>query len=146
MTTSKSTKAPAGFNLTVRVYYEDTDAVGVVYHANYLRFMERTRTEWLRSLGHDPQQLQEQEKLAFAVRSAKLRFVSPARYNALLHVSAQLLKLRRASLYIRQEINDADSGLLLCYGDVDLAAVDAVSLSPRSLPKNLREQLAGRGG
>lgn len=145
MTKPKSTRAPAGFSLAVRVYYEDTDAVGVVYHANYLRFMERARTEWLRSLGHDPKQLQEQEGLAFAVRSAKLKFVSPARYNALLHVSAQLLKLRRASLYVHQEIKDDDSGLLLCSGDVDLAAVDAASLTPRSLPQYLREQLAGKG-
>ena len=143
MAEAQAAPAPAEFVLAVRVYYEDTDAAGVVYHANYLRFMERARTEWLRSLEHDPAQLQRQQGLLFAVRSAKLKFLAPARYNALLHVGARLLKLRRASLCISQQVREVESDRLLCTGDVDLAAVEAATLRPRALPRFLREQLAG---
>ena len=136
---------PAAYTLAIRVYYEDTDAAGVVYHANYLRFMERARTEWLRSMGYDPEWLQQQEQLLFAVRTAKLKYLAPARYNSLLRVSACLLKLRRASLLIGQNVEDAEAGGMLCSGEVDLVAVDAVSLRPRGLPDFLRDEIMHRG-
>ncbi len=145
MPEAAATIHPAAFTLAIRVYYEDTDAAGVVYHANYLRFMERARTEWLRSMGYDPQWLQQQERLLFAVRTAKLRYLAPARYNSLLRVSARLLKLRRASLLIGQDIDDAEAGRMLCSGEVDLVAVDAVSLRPRGLPDFLRDTIMQTG-
>ena len=86
------------FQITVRVYYEDTDAGGVVYHANYLNYMERARSEWLRNLGYEQDVLIEQEQLIFAVKKMTIDFISPARFNDLLTVSAEVSKLSGASI------------------------------------------------
>ncbi|HQT82349.1 MAG: tol-pal system-associated acyl-CoA thioesterase [Ferrovum sp. 37-45-19] len=91
-------------SLACRVYYEDTDAGGVVYHANYLRFMERARSEWLRERGFDPHQLKESYQLLFVVRSIEIKYLAPALLGDLLTVSAQLLSLERGLLTFDQRV------------------------------------------
>lgn len=127
------------FHWAVRVYYEDTDAGGVVYHANYLRFMERARTEWLREQGYEQDVLREQG-LIFTVRSAALEFIRPARFNDLLDVSVSIKKIRGASVDIKQTITD-QSGATVCEGDVRIACVDAATLRPRPIPENMFPEL-----
>jgi acyl-CoA thioester hydrolase len=122
----------------VRVYYEDTDAGSVVYHANYLNFMERARTEYLRSLGHEQDLLVAEEGVIFAVRSLTIDYIKPARFNQLLQVSAEILKLKKASLEFSQKITHDSQ--LLATASVRIACVDAVSLKPRAIPEYLLAQ------
>ncbi len=127
------------FSLPVRVYYEDTDAGGVVYYANYLRFMERARTEWLRGLGFEQDELAAQGGVIFAVRSAGLDFLRPARFNDALRVSARLVRCGRASLSFEQEVTreKQDGREVLCAGQVKIACVDVRTLRPRPIPEKL---------
>jgi len=134
----------AGFSITVRVYYEDTDAGGVVYYANYLRFMERARTEWLRALGYEQDTLIREEGLLFAVRSASVNFIRPARFNDLLEVNATLSELKRASVTFEQQVLLSDQ-TIAADGVVRLACLDAASLRPRPIPENLRKDLSRAG-
>ncbi|MEJ1439036.1 MAG: tol-pal system-associated acyl-CoA thioesterase [Candidatus Sedimenticola sp. (ex Thyasira tokunagai)] len=122
----------------VRVYYEDTDSGGVVYYANYLKFMERARTEWLRQLGFEQDELLEKEGILFAVRRVAVDYLRPARFNDELLVSASISKQGRASLTFQQEIRMAD-GQTLCRGEVQVAALDAVRFRPVSLPVTILE-------
>lgn len=127
------------FTLALRVYYEDTDAGGVVYYANYLKFMERCRTEWLRSLGFDVAELARGPKAIFAVRAAEIDYRRPARLSDRLQVSAALWKLRPASLEIEHEVKrDAE---LLCRARVKLACLNADSFAPVPLPDNVKEAI-----
>jgi acyl-CoA thioester hydrolase len=119
----------------VRVYYEDTDSGGVVYYANYLRFMERARTEWLRSLGFEQDRLLEQEGVLFAVRRAALDFRHPARFNDELLVSVRIEKQGRASLTFEQTVKRSRDGELLCRGEVQIACLDAGRFCPRLIPQ-----------
>lgn len=135
----------AKFIWPVRVYYEDTDAGGVVYHANYLRFMERARSEWLRHLGHPVDQIVEQEKRVFVVRSVEMKFVRPARLGELLQVSAQILETKRASMRLVQEVHCAEEdGIegepeLKVSAVVELAMVSSETFRPVAIPKFLRQ-------
>lgn len=98
----------------IRVYYEDTDSGGVVYHSNYLNFMERARTEWLRSLGFGQEKLLRETGMAFAVTKMDIHFLAPARLDDALKVSVTLVKRGRASLHLAQEIcREADAKLLV---------------------------------
>ena len=103
------------FEWSIRVYYEDTDAQGVVYYANYFRYMERARTEWLRSLGVDQSHLLNEERRMFVVTETRAEFVSPARFNDQVVVTARLANLNRATFDIEQNIylNSIDDTLLL---------------------------------
>lgn len=121
----------------VRVYYEDTDSGGVVYYANYLKFMERARTEWLRSLGFEQDELREKEGVLFAVRKVGIDFRSPALFNDALQVSVQLISRGKASLVFRQEIRSAVDGRVLCDGEVKIACIDAASFRPAPIPHAL---------
>ena len=121
------------FFWTVRVYYEDTDAGGVVYYANYLKFMERARSEWLRKLGFEQDQLLRKEGLVFAVRKVSLEYLKPARFNDLLSVSVKIVEQGAASIDFDQGISD-QSGNMLCQGRIKIVCVDAISLRPRPLP------------
>jgi acyl-CoA thioester hydrolase len=121
----------------VRVYYEDTDSGGVVYYANYLKFMERARTEWLRSFGFEQDQLLAREGIIFAVRSVELGYHQPARFNDALQVSASLVAKGRASLTFRQEVRRADDARVLCSGRIKIACVDIKSMRPVPIPKAL---------
>jgi len=133
------------FYWPVRVYYEDTDSGGVVYHANYLKFMERARTEWLRARGIEQDALIEQHGLIFAVVSAQLDYLRPARFNQRLSVSVRPIHIRRASVMLEQEIcqmtEDVRRGEPLCRGNIKIACVDAVNLRPRPFPENVRREI-----
>lgn len=121
----------------VRVYYEDTDAGGVVYYANYLKFMERARTEWLRQLGFEQDELRDKEGILFIVRRLSVDYLRPARFNDELLVSATIKQQGRASLTFQQEIRSADGSQLLCRGEVQVAALDVARFRPTSLPATL---------
>lgn len=123
------------FQWPVRVYYEDTDSGGVVYHANYLRFMERARTEWLRALGFEQDWLRSEHNCLFAVHSMNLNFRRPARFNDLLEIESNLLEINGASLYFAQKIYR--SGELLCEATVRVVSLDARRFRPRAMPQFL---------
>jgi acyl-CoA thioester hydrolase len=127
------------FTITIRVYYEDTDVGGIVYHANYLKFMERARTEWLRSLGVEQDELARRHRVMFAVRSARIEFLKPARFNDVIQVDAALVELGGASLTIAQTLRCAD--VLLCEGEFRVACLDASSFVPRAFPDDLAARL-----
>jgi acyl-CoA thioester hydrolase len=127
--------------LPVRVYYEDTDAGGVVYHTGYIRYFERARTEWLRALGHSQQQLAEEAGVLFTVVELTVRYLKPARLDDLLEVLAQVGERRGASLGFVQEIRNA-AGELLAEGQVRVACVDQHSLQPRRLPASLAARIS----
>ena len=120
------------FSIPVRVYYEDTDAGGVVYYANYLRFMERARTEWLRKLGFEQDELSQNDGVVFAVRSANLEFIKAAHFNDLLQVNATVVTKGKASVTFDQTITRGDE--LICHGEVRLACVDATQFIPKPIP------------
>lgn len=120
------------FSFPIRVYWEDTDGGGVVYHANYLRFLERARTEWVRAQGVWQQALREQEGVVMAVREMHLDFLKPARLDDLLHVTVALQERRRASFCVRQELFRGSECLLRA--DVRIACLEASTFVPRALP------------
>ncbi|HET6655952.1 MAG TPA: tol-pal system-associated acyl-CoA thioesterase [Gammaproteobacteria bacterium] len=128
------------FTWPVRIYYEDTDAGGVVYYANYLKFMERARTEWLRSLGIDQRELAEQRGLAFVVTEANAQYRKPARLDDALSVSVSIEAARGARIVFRQEIR-RDDGALLCAGRIGVACLDLKSFRPRSVPDDIRAEI-----
>lgn len=128
------------FHFPVRVYYEDTDAGGVVYYANYLRFLERARTEWLRSLGIEQSTLLE-KGLAFVIRHVELDYRASARLDDELDVICQIKQLKKASLIFHQKIVTSSSTLLLD-GDVRIACVDMNRQRPVAIPQSVMEVLA----
>jgi len=123
---------PSVFTWTVRVYYEDTDAGGIVYYANYLKFFERARTEWLRSLGIHQQDLLANEAAAFVVRSASVDYLGAARLDDELTLRLSIEKLGRASVQFSQQAWRGDT--LLASANVKVGCVDASTLRPRSIP------------
>jgi len=146
------------FSLPVRVYYEDTDSGGIVYYANYLKFMERARTEFLRELGFEQDHLRLHSKRQFVVKSASVNYVQPAAFNALLEVTASVSDLRRASVTFAQQIRlmqqapqliepgkSESSGLpgqLICEGSVRLACIDSDTHKPVPIPAQIKEAFA----
>ncbi len=122
----------------VRIYYEDTDAGGVVYHARYLHFFERARTEFMRALGLDHSRLLEVHHVLFTVRRLELELAAPARLDDLLEVTTRLRSMSGARLRVRQEARR--DGWLLAGGDLQLAVV-GTDLRPRRLPKDLTARL-----
>ena len=127
--------APEPFAWPVRVYYEDTDAGGVVYYANYLRFTERARTEWLRALGFDQTELAQREKIAFVVRSAAIEFFSPARFNDELRVTVELIKVGAGQIDLNQRVLRGDE--LLATATVKVVCVRLPTMRPVRLPQPL---------
>ena len=121
------------FSWPVRVYYEDTDAGGIVYYGNYLKFMERARTEWLRSYGLDVAELADADRLMFTVRAIAIDFLKPARLSDNLDVSVAIGRIRKVSVELKQAIVRA--GDVLCTGQVRLACVDVDTLKPKAIPK-----------
>jgi acyl-CoA thioester hydrolase len=121
----------------VRVYYEDTDAGGLVYYANYLKFMERARTEWLRSFGFEQDRLIEQEEVIFAVRSVQVEYHRPARFNDALEVTASLSERGRVGLTFYQEVLRADDSQVLCSGRIKIACLNVKIMRPTPIPKSL---------
>ncbi len=116
----------------VRVYYEDTDAGGVVFYANYLKFLERARTEYLRSLGYEQDVLMAESGIIFAVRSLQIEYVKSARFNQLIQVSAGVKNLKKASLEFTQQITHDEQ--LLVTADARIACLDAKHMKPKAIP------------
>jgi acyl-CoA thioester hydrolase len=127
------------FSSPTRVYWEDTDAGGVVYHAQYVAFLERARTEWLRACGHGQETLRNDHDLVFAVRAMQLEFMRPARLDDLLAVTVALRACRRASVVFAQSIVRGEETLLTA--QVRVAALSASGFRPKAVPDALYEQL-----
>lgn len=142
MTEAQGQPASAPFSLSVRVYYEDTDAGGVVYYANYLKFLERARTEWLRSLGYAQQALIEQRGLLFAVRSITLDYLAPARLDDLLAAELRLQRIGRASIEFAQSIRRDGEAKALCTAQVKVACLEAERFRPAVIPADIKESLS----
>jgi acyl-CoA thioester hydrolase len=129
------------FEWPIRVYYEDTDSGGVVYHSNYLNFMERARTEWIRSLGFEQDELITQHQCLFAVHSMQLNFRKPAKFNDALMVSSSLVKAAGASMEFEQKIYRDDE--LLCEAVVKVACLDSDRFRPRPIPSFILTEIQG---
>ena len=127
--------ADAPFSHPVRVYWEDTDAGGVVFYANYLKFFERARTEWLRALGAEQHALREASGAIFIVSDTALRYRQPARLDDLLRITVQPLDIGRASMRIAQQAWRGDT--LLCEGEIRIGCVDAGTFRPRRFPNEI---------
>lgn len=136
-----------GFILPVRVYYEDTDAGRVVYHSNYINFMERARTEWLRSLGYEQDSLIREQGIVFVVRSLQVDYLKPALFNDLLQVEASIHEIGRTSVHFRQNIWRENKGENvrehLIAGIVRVVCVDADSFRPKPIPADIRGKFSG---
>lgn len=123
----------------VRVYHEDTDSEGVVYHANYLKFMERARTELLRNSGIEQTLLKQEYNLIFVARKFTIEYLKPAFFNDLLNVVVDTTKLGKVSLIMEQQIlRDSE---ILCIGSVKIGVIDAVTYRPKSLPTIILNQM-----
>jgi len=130
----------------VRIYYEDTDASGVVYHAAYLRFFERARTEWLRRLGFSQERLRKELDVAFTLAELTIEFRRPARLDDALEATAELTRLGGASLVFAQSLREpANAGGVLARARARVACVDARSFRPCPLPEGLMAALRGEG-
>jgi acyl-CoA thioester hydrolase len=130
---------PAHFTWTVRVYYEYTDAGGIVFYANYLKFFERARTEWLRAAGVDQQALIERDGVGFVVKHASIDYHAPARLDDELTLTLTIEKLGRASVQFVQQAWKGDS--LLVEAQVKIGCVDLATVRPRSLPGDVADKM-----
>ena len=130
----------AAFRHPVRVYWEDTDAGGVVFYANYLKFFERARTEWLRALGIGQQQLRDETGVIFIVVETALRYRAPARLNDTLWITVSPTATGRAAMTLQQQAwrhNGDQAATLLCEGTIRIGCVDAVSFRPSRFPAQI---------
>ena len=127
------------FHYPIRIYYEDTDAGGVVYYANYLRFFERCRTEWVRAAGCDQSQLAETHGIGFVAREAQCKYLRPARLDDQLSISLQVEKLTRVRVVFRQVARRGEVELVT--GTVEIACVNLASMTPTAIPDFLYSQL-----
>ena len=126
------------FALPTRVYYQDTDAGGVVYHANYVNFMERARTEWLRTFGYSNAGMMKELGVMFVVRSMKLDYLKPALLDDLVTVTSQINEIGRSRVTLLQSVVRGDE--LLTEGEVHLVCVNVQTFKPVSVPDVLRKQ------
>ena len=127
---------PVDFSATMRIYWEDTDAAGIVFYANYLKFFERARTEWLRSLGFGQEALRTEAGIAFVVSETRLRYRRPARLDDVIDVSVAVVHLGQASLEIAQEAHRA--GELLADGTIRIGCVELGTFRPCRIPNDIR--------
>ena len=130
---------PADFSATMRIYWEDTDAAGIVFYANYLKFFERARTEWLRGLGFGQESLRTDTGIAFVISATALRYRRPARLDDVLDVSVAVVHLGQASLEIAQEARRA--GELLAEGTIRIGCVELGTFRPCRIPNEIRLSL-----
>lgn len=141
----KSLKHPSShlvtkeFAWTVRVYHEDTDILGLVYYANYLKFMERARTEWLHAKGFEQTSLKQHHTLAFVVKQLEIDYRKPALFEDTLQITVGLTHLGRASLTVEQRVLRHSE--VLCTAIVKLACIDTINLRPRPLTQDLVKAL-----
>jgi acyl-CoA thioester hydrolase len=136
--------APIGFIWPIRVYYEDTDAGGIVFYANYLKFFERARTEWLRACGVDQRKLAEESGALFVVRSTALDYLAPARLDDMLRIVSRIERLGRASVDFAQEAWRDDT--LLATGTIRVGCVDSKSMKPAAIPPPVHAALRREPG
>ena len=128
------------FNMQVRVYYEDTDAGGVVYHSNYLNFMERARTEWLRHIGFEQHTLIEKDEILFAVRKISIDYHKPALFNEQLNIKTRVIHTRRASLVFEQIIFN-QSEETICKAEIKIACLNSTTMKPEPIPETIISEL-----
>ena len=137
----------APWHHTLRVYWEDTDAGGVVFYANYLKFFERARTEWLRAKGVAQHRLREETGAMFIVTDTTLRYLAPARLDDQLRITVLPIEIGRASMTLQQQAwklagnTDGEESTLLCEGRIRIGCVDASSFRPRRLPPQVTQTL-----
>ena len=132
------------FSFPIRVYYEDTDAGGVVYHAQYLNFFERCRTEWLRQLGYEQDELRVSGNTLFVVSSLSIEYLKPALFNQQLIVTTEVTDLGASRLIMKQQIlrqSDAGNNEVIVQGRVTLACLDSDKFKPKRIPLMIRESL-----
>ncbi|MCB1984368.1 MAG: tol-pal system-associated acyl-CoA thioesterase [Burkholderiales bacterium] len=127
------------FSLPTRVYYQDTDAGGVVYHATHLHFLERARYEWLRELGYDVHELLNTHKLQFMVRSLEIEYFKPAILDDLLHITVEVVDMGRSRITLAQEILCNQTPLV--QATIHVVCVGTDTLKPVRIPINLREKI-----
>lgn len=127
------------FSWPVRIYYEDTDAGGVVYYANYLKFFERARTEMLRAIGYEQDALRLAENMLFVVRSVKVDYLSSAHFNELIEVSSTIAEVKRTRIIFDQMINRET--ITLCRAEISIVCLNATTMRPTAIPQPLLEQL-----
>lgn len=130
------------FSWPVRIYYEDTDGGGVVYHANYLKFFERARTEWLRSLSFEQTELRSREGVLFVVRTVQIKYVRPARFNQLLDVVTHVVGLGRSRIVFDQKLQCGDD--ILTAATVEVACVASSSFKPVPIPAMMRQHFESK--
>lgn len=128
------------FNWPVRVYYEDTDSAGIVYHASFLCFMERARTEWLRHLGYELPELRAEHEALFTVSRMHIDYLRPALFNDMLNVSVALTRIGGASFLLDQQVHRSPEELL-CRAEVRIACVDTTTMRPRPIPQAVLTEL-----
>ncbi|MGL5631941.1 MAG: tol-pal system-associated acyl-CoA thioesterase [Azovibrio sp.] len=136
---SKAGTEPLPFAIPVRIYYEDTDAAGVVYYANYLRFFERCRTEWIRTLGYDQSQLAREHGIAFVVKHVSTDYHKPARLDDALDIGLKVEKLGRAQIVFHQYARRGDE--ILVTGTVQIVCVEPTKMKATPIPGWLCKQL-----
>lgn len=136
---TRSPEAPAGFTWPVRVYYEDTDAGGIVFYANYLKFFERARTEWLRACGVDQRRLADDTGTIFIVRSTSVDYRAPARLDDTLTITSRPVRIGRASVEFLQEAWRGDT--LLVAGHIRIGCVDRTDIRPAAIPPAVLDAL-----
>ena len=139
-------KFPREFSWPIRVYYEDTDSGGVVYYANYLKFMERARTEFLRNSGFEQNQLKQEQGILFAVHSLCIQYIKPAVFNDELMVTTKIINPGRASLTFKQSIERLSERNLICDAEVKVVCLDAEKFSPVAMPKEILNMVEKRSG
>jgi acyl-CoA thioester hydrolase len=127
------------FSVPVRIYYEDTDTGGVVYYANYLRYMERARTDWLREKGFEQTVLADQLQIVLAVKHVAIDYLNPAKLDDALQVSAEVTRLGGASITFRQQVKRGEE--LLCDGEVRIVCLDTETFKPKQIPESIAKKL-----
>ncbi len=126
---------PPDFRLPIRVYWEDTDAAGIVFYANYLKFFKRARTEWLRSFGLEQERLRAESSIAFVVTETTLRYFAPARLDDMIEVGVHIERLGQASLVVTQQALRGDD--VLVEGTIRVGCVDLGTFRPRRIPDEI---------
>ena len=125
----------------IRIYYEDTDAAGVVYYANYLKFMERARTEYVRALGFEQDDLKEQQGIFFVVRNVSLQLHKPARFNDELEVVSSITRIARTNLIFTQVIRRVGEEEIISEAEIQVVCVSVTSWKPKGIPAALLETI-----
>ena len=137
---STGNRDEVAFSSSFRIYYEDTDAGGIVYHANYLKFMERCRCDWLDSLGHDVVSMEREHGLMWVVHEANIKFMTPARLFDEITVSCHALQVGKVKLLLEQNVYNGQN--LLCSAVIKLATLDSQSFKLSAMPQTIRLALS----